>query len=450
MSTKRPVVLVLSVIGGLILLIALFSTVTIVDAGNIVVKQDVLDGNLTVWTEPGPKAQLFGDMETYKKSDKFSFEAHAVEGKSHDNNEPNEGSNLSLDDCFRIRFNDNGTAAVCGSVNYRLPKDEKSMRALHTEFRSFAAIRERVVRPSIDKAVYNSGPLMSSRESAGDRRAELLNFISDQAKRGVYHVKVTEEEVEDFFADPIVEVQMVAVPKLDDEGHPVVENGKPVMEKVAKKVKKQPTTRRKIVEPRTENGKILIAEPSTASQFGVELYNFTINKIFYDTRVMEQIKAQQKAMMSIQTARAEAQKADQDAKTVEAQGRASVARAKAKQDVEKQTKVTQAEARLAVAEQDLETARKKAEAKRVEADAEAYAKQKVMTADGALDKKLEAYVKTQKAWADAAAKQRLVPEVQMGASNSGAASGLQGMMEVMSAKAARDLALDLDVKSRKN
>jgi hypothetical protein len=76
------------------------------------------------------------------------------------------------------------------------------------------------------------------------------------------------------------------------------------------------------------------------------------------------------------------------------------------------------------------------------ADAEAYAKQRVMQADGALDKKLAAYQNVQKYWSDAFARYQgnMVPYYQSGGSNG---NGGVNFMELMGAKAAKDLSLEL-------
>jgi len=176
------------------------------------------------------------------------------------------------------------------------------------------------------------------------------------------------------------------------------------------------------------------------AQYSIIVRNFSVNRIEYDPRVRAQIEAQQKAMMSIQTSRAEAQRAEQDAVTAEAKGRADIATTKAEQEVAKQEAVTKAETKLAVAKQDLETAKTAASSKRVTADADAYAKKQVLVADGALDKKLKAYIAVQKVWADAAGKHSLVPRITMGGGGkSGASGGIHDLMSVMAVKAARDL-----------
>jgi len=76
---------------------------------------------------------------------------------------------------------------------------------------------------------------------------------------------------------------------------------------------------------------------------------------------------------------------------------------------------------------------------------EAERKKLVMVADGALTQKLDAYVSTQKVWAEAFAK-RAVPSMIMGG---GAQQDTQAQefMSLMTAKAAKDLALDLAPKA---
>ena len=72
-----------------------------------------------------------------------------------------------------------------------------------------------------------------------------------------------------------------------------------------------------------------------------------------------------------------------------------------------------------------------------------------MEADGALDKKLEAYVAVNKGYADAiktAAPGAWTPQVSMGGSGNGnGANNAMQLVELMTAKAATDLGLDRTV-----
>jgi hypothetical protein len=85
------------------------------------------------------------------------------------------------------------------------------------------------------------------------------------------------------------------------------------------------------------------------------------------------------------------------------------------------------------------------EAKKIKeiADAQAYAKKRIMEADGALEMKLNAQVEVQKVWAEAFSKYTgaVVPQFQTG--GGGATNGALNFMDIMTAKTAKDFALDL-------
>lgn len=70
-----------------------------------------------------------------------------------------------------------------------------------------------------------------------------------------------------------------------------------------------------------------------------------------------------------------------------------------------------------------------------------------MNADGALDKKLQTYLEAQKVWAEAVKgyQGNWVPGVVMGGGQNGTASGAQDLVNLLTAKTARELGLDLSV-----
>ena len=78
------------------------------------------------------------------------------------------------------------------------------------------------------------------------------------------------------------------------------------------------------------------------------------------------------------------------------------------------------------------------------ADAEAYQKQKVMTADGALDKKLAVYKEVQQYWADAFSKYTgpITPTYVVG-SNGGNYNAMQQFMDLNNVRTMKELNLNL-------
>lgn len=144
----------------------------------------------------------------------------------------------------------------------------------------------------------------------------------------------------------------------------------------------------------------------------------------------------------VQTAIANAKRAEQDAITTEKQGQADAAQAKWKQEVIKSKLVTQAEAERAVAELAVQTASLNKQKDILEGEGIAAKKRLVMQADGALTQKLATYEKVQKFWADAFSNYQgsLVPTYVSGGSGAGNAGF--NFMELIGVKAARDLALE--------
>lgn len=149
--------------------------------------------------------------------------------------------------------------------------------------------------------------------------------------------------------------------------------------------------------------------------------------------------------MKVQTAVASSKEAEQRAITVAKEGEANAAAAKWAQEVEKAKAVTLAQQQFEVATLEAKAAEQKKRAEILLGEGEATRKRLVMQADGALEKKLAAYVETQKNWADAMARmtQPVVPGVSMGSGDGKGGNGVTQMMEILAAKAARDLQVDI-------
>ena len=255
---------------------------------------------------------------------------------------------------------------------------------------------------------------MSSRESGAEKRADLINYITDQIVYGVYRTEHDQVKTTD---------QLTGQDKVVDVVRPKIKDGAP-------------------------NG-IEREEESPIQKFGMNAANITINGIDYDETVEKQIQQQQSAIMAVQQAIVNAKKAEQDTLTVEQQGKAEAAKAKWAQEVEKATAVTSAEKDKAVAvtqaEKDkevaalsLETARLAAQETITTAKADADAKRLAMTANNYALEKLNAYKEIAIAQANALGNQPQVPSVSFGGSTGGA-NGTAATMEILAAKAARDL-----------
>ncbi len=325
--------------GVLVLIFILFSgrLVENVDNSEIVIIQSAFSGKISVHTTPGPVAQNFGTATHYKKSNQFWFS-----NKKDETNKEASRTNATEDNSIKIRFNDGGHGTISGSVRWYMPQDEKAILKLHTDFGSQMAIEQQLIRQVVTKAVYMTGPLMSSKESSAEKRNDLLSYIEDQSINGVYRTKQEDIKVHD---DLMNTDKTITVVKIVEKGN-------------------QP----------------LRQEVSAIKQYNVSLQGLALNSIDYDEEVEKQIKVQQQAYMQVQTAIANSKKAEQDAITTELQGKASAAKAKWEQEVIKAQAITQAQQQKEVAELEAQTAILEANKLKTEADARSYANSKLVNA----------------------------------------------------------------------
>ena len=197
----------------------------------------------------------------------------------------------------------------------------------------------------------------------------------------------------------------------------------------------------------TEGGKPVREQDSAITRFGINLLPISINQVKYDKEIETQIQNRQKAIQDVQIAQANALKAEQEAITAAKQGEALAAKAKWEQEVIKAQKVTEAQQKLEVAQLEAQAAEQYKRKQILEGEGEAQKKQLIMNADGALDKKLDAYVEIQKAYASAIEnyKGNWVPSYVAGGTSLPAGSGAQQMIDLLSIKAAKDLGLDMGI-----
>jgi regulator of protease activity HflC (stomatin/prohibitin superfamily) len=465
MDTKRLTALILGSVAMVIVLFMGTKCVCDVGASEIVIRQS-LGGDLTVWYDPGWHWQGFGSITRYSRSEQFLFKAPKNDAETEAEKKPppadakaDPDAKPDPDQSAHIRFSDQGSARLSGSLSFDLPSNEEQMVKLHKKFRSMDGIRDRLVETALQRAVVNSGPFMTSRESAGIRRADLIPFIQDQAARGVYKTTSKQIEVEDLLAPPRKVTEVIEVPVLDEAGKPKLgPDGKPITKQDTQIVERPATRQVMALEPKLDDkGLPVLQESSPLAEYGIRIYNLTLDRILYEPKVQEQINRQRDMEMAIQTKISEAKQAEQNVVTTEKIGQAEAAKAKWDQEVKKaqalteaeQNKIvaqTKAEQSKSVAQTDLETAKLERQAQVERAKGESESKKLIIEADGALAQKLDAYIQVQKAWAAEIGKQRWVPDVQVGSSGRDGGSAVSEFMQLLGAKSARDLALDLNVK----
>jgi hypothetical protein len=397
LTSGRLLVVGSAVAIGVITLITLPQLVENLDAKNVMVIQSPIDGTLNVFTEPGWKWQGFGKVTIYPRRDQFSFSAKTDQGKAND-------------ESLSTRFNDGGHGNISGTMNWAMPLATDKIIRVHKDFGSIAAIEQQLIRTSMQKVIYNVGPTMSSTESSAEKRPEIPKYIDDQLINGPYLTKTVQVTMKDPISGQDKQVAQVQI-ALNAQGQPLRESH------------------------------------SQISEYGLQLQPVAINEIKYDKVVEDQIAQRQTATTQVQISIANAKKAEQEAITTAKQGEANAAKAKWEQETLNAKDIALAEKELTVAKLAAQTAEQFKREQTLIGEGEGARKRLVMEANGALDAKLVAYVEVSKAYADAikaAQPGAWTPTVVMGGAGTNGA-GATALVEMLTAKTARELGIDMSV-----
>lgn len=346
----------------------------------IVVNQYPITGKMAYWTEPGLEWQWFGRTTKYFKTQQFWFGGKDVEGESH-------GTPI------KVIFNDASVGYIYGSLRVILPTDVEHLKLIQTAYNGMDRLMNDLVAQNVVKVIYASGPLMSAFESYAEKKNDMVFYITDQLTNGVYKTTVREEESIDSFTG---ETKIVKVASL-------------------------------VASENAPNGYVR-SEKSPFTSYGVIIDQVSITEITYDEKVNQQIQTQQQANMSIQTKKAEALAAQQDAIKAEAEGKAAAAKSKWEQEKIKATEVTKAEQEREVARLAAEKAEFDKKKIIAEGEAEAAANRAKVAAGLTPQERAEWDYKTKVGVAEAIAKLEL-PKIIMGGSGSSGSSAME-MMEM--------------------
>ena len=396
------------------LLILLFMAFGINNAGHRTVVQ-FPTGKLFVKFSPGIYPRMFGTAEVYNDVITFDFDKTDSEVAS------------SIDQIgISVRYQDGGTGTVYGKARFSLPGDEATMLHMHKDFRSNRGVAQKLIKSVTEEGMNLTAGLMSSEEAYAEKRSIYTQWSQQQISDGKFQTRLEKIDTVDDVTGKIVTKNV-----------PVISYG--------------------------SNGLPMHLD-SDLSDYGISVNGFQITDWDFEPKTLQQIATKREATMAIITAKANAERAKQDAITSEEQGKANVMTAKYQKEVVKEQAVVDAlrekEVAVIAAEKGVEVARQQrleAEQKKLAAveykqeqilrgEGDGAYKRLVIQADGALAQKLETYERVMARFASAIEKQKWVPEVQMGGSASNGGSTAMTLIEMMSVKAAKDLALDLQVK----
>lgn len=402
-------------IGVLVMLLMAFG---INNAGHRTVVQ-YPTGKLYVKFSPGIYPQWFGTAEIYNDVITFDYD------KSFDKNSADVGSSISQPG-ISVRYQDGGTGSVYGKARFTLPSDEQTMLHLHKAFRSNRGVSQKLIKSVTEEGMNLTAGLMSSEEAYAEKRSIFTQWARQQISKGKF------------------QTQLEKISTVDESTGKKVTKNVPVISFAS-------------------NG-MPVHLDSDLADYGIDVNGFQITDWDFEPKTLQQIATKREATMAIITAIANAERAKQDAITSEEQGKANVMTAKYQKEVVKEQAVVDAQREKEVAvinaqrnvevahQQKLEAEQKKLaaveykEEQILRGEGDSTYKRLVLEADGALAQKLQTYEVVMDRFARAVEKQKWVPEVQMGASSSAdGGSNAMALIEMMSVKTAKDLALDMQV-----
>lgn len=407
------------ILGVILLAVTLtlgFCTAGINDAGHRTVIQ-YPTGTLVVKFTPGIYMQWFGSTTVYKDLVTFDFDKEDKEARD----------STSIDQAgIAVRYQDGGTGTIYGQARFSLPNDEPTMLELHKAFRSHDGVSHKLVRPIVEESANLTAGLMTSEEAYTEKRGTFIEWSRAQVQSGRYRTKLEQRQDQE-----------------EGTGRRVVRNV-----------------------PVIDYGKDGLPQhlDNDLKTYGINVTGYQITDWNFEQKTLDQISAKREATMGIITAKANADRAKQDAITAEEQGKKNVTVAKYEKEVEKEKAVVDArrEAEVAViaAQRQVDVAEKtkrEAEQKKLAAveykqeqvlrgEGDASYKRLVIEADGALAQKLTTYEAVMTRFAEAVGKQKWVPDVQMGGGKGdGSGNEAANLISLFTAKVLKDLGLDMSV-----
>lgn len=354
-----------------------------------------------------------------------------------------DGQGSALISAFPITFLGGVTGTVDSNIRIILPQGDQFMQ-LARSYRNPNNFILQAVTPAMKNTLQSTAQMMSADDYYGGSRSAFAQAFSDQMSEGIYLVDRQEVQVEN--------TRKAAGGSVAQDGSDQGEFGG------------NTSTVVKTVKVLDKKGQPVRLERQF-SKLGVVVAEANILNIDPNDQFKQRMVEVQKSQAQLMVARQGRQTADEQKKLVTAQGEMEVEQKRqiTLRDQIEQTTNAETAKRLALIEAGREKERAQIEKETAEiqyakaqieakttkekAEAEAYAKKAVIQANGALEQKLEAYVKTQEVWAKAYAAAK-VPTMVMGGTGEGLGrqSESQNLINLLTAKTAKDLSMDLSVK----
>lgn len=417
---------------GLALLAGTFNSIFVYNEAGFQTHVRTIFGEEKVVTDVGYATKWFGRATPWKQAQTLQFTMS-------DTDTTDEGVAVQG---FKVTFLGNVDATVEASTRFRMPQGEQFLR-IAREYRTPENFMATAVAPAVKETLQTTASLMSADDYFAGARSEFGAEFENQLKQGQYVIK-RKEVVRKNIRGRNEQVGLVSgvAPEIDEAS--------------------QRTDF--VTEKMSDNTGNPIRKAQQFVGLGVEVVEARITNILPNDMYRQRMVKVQTALAELAVARQNRLKEEEEKLLVTARGEKEVEAKRQetlKEQIEQTTKAQTAKqlaiidaerlqesARIAKAtsQELLDKAKIDAQATKTLADAEAYAKEAVIKADGALDKKLEAFVKTQEVWAKAYSVAPVPVTVMGGSGEAGRGNASQDFMSILAVKAAKDLQLDMTVK----
>jgi len=346
------------------------------------------------------------------------------------------------DNSVVVRFNDAVVAQISSSTRFRIPEDPALFKKLAVDYRSLNNLVQSSLVPVTKEVIRNSARELSAQDYVTGQGGQFEQNVLDQLENGIVVLRIEDEKVPIKVTDADVprDVQLEA------------ENIKAaiVQKNTDRGVDESSRTYRRVIRVKNADGS-LKRKKHPLVQYGIQVTQSTIEGVVPEKKFQEMLAHQRDAAARSAVARQEAKQAEYEKQKVIARGETEKARVKMEQEKNQVEKLVSAETQKKQEEILLDQARINKERVEVEAKAlltmataEADARKAKMLADGALEQKLDSWVKINQAWAAAAANHQMVPTTVIGGDGDNPSSN--DFINLMTAMSAQQLNLKPVVK----
>lgn len=426
----------IGIAAGALVLIGTFNSVFVYNEAGYQTHIRTITGEEKVVTEVGYATKWFGKATPWKQAQTLQF---SIVKEGERSPEVDEGVGV---DNYKVLFNGNVDALVEASTRVRMPTGEQFL-VIAREYRTPENYLQLAVVPAVKETLQTTASLMTADEFFAGGRSEFGNNFDDQLRNGQYAVKRKE-------------IQQVVVQERQ-EGDKLVSGAG---------IDGEQKRTAFVTEKEVDNKGQEIRKPQQFISLGAQVVEARITNIIPNEQFRGRMVKVQTAQADLAIARADRLK-EEEAKLLSTAKGQRLVEEKRQETLRTQVeKTTNAETdkllALTIASREeesakiakrtalelLDKAKIDAQATKTSADAEAYQKRVVLEADGALQQKLDAYVKAVEATAQGIA-QANVPTTVLGGGGEGGigrASEIQNFMNLQNMQAMKTLGLDMTIK----